>query len=241
MNKLLLVAPNRNDFDEHIVYLRSQGFDFDYEKSDGKILQRIEQEGFSGVIFMHRKEWNQGITLCSDIKKQTKIPVFMVSKQRCDKAALHMIQEGIFYFPEGTTPLYVSSIIRMYLEERVQQKKIAKEVDKNMTYDIEVNESTGQIFVGGKQVKCVGKTYELWLYLLKQGDSYTSEEEIYHNVWKSEALPGYKNTIRVYIKKIRDCIPEHMKDVCFVENARGIGYRFVGRYRMIKSVFFLKN
>lgn len=239
MKKLLLVTPNKKDFDEHIVYLQSEGFDFDYEKNDRKIIQRIEEEGFSGVVFSYKKEWKQCIALCSDVKKQAEVPVFMVSEHKFEEDALEVIRKGVFYFPQGSNPLYISSIIKMYLNESQKQRENELENSREESYDIEIKESTKQIFIEGKAIKCARKTYDLWRYLLEQGDSYTPDEEIYRDVWETEILHGYKDSIRVHIKKIRDCIPDNLKDLCFIENARGRGYRFVGRFRTIKSLFFI--
>lgn len=243
MYRLLLVAQNETDFEEHMIHLRTEGFDFGYERNNEKIEARIEREGFSGVVFVYKKDWQNCIEICTRIKERKNILMILVSGCNCEKEALYASRRGILYFPKGSTPFYISSIIKMCFmgQTKLGERYVAKahSPEEKPAYDVELKESTKEFFIGGKSVKCAGKVYELWKYLLGKGESFTSDEEIYRDVWETDILQGYKNTVRVHIKKIRDCIPENMKHICFIENARGKGYRFIGSYRCIKSFFFI--
>ena len=230
MEKLLLVTPQIEDFDDHIIHLRSEGFELHHEENEDNILSRLEEEVFSGVLFSDR--WKQNVKVCSEVKEKTKLPVFMISKHGSQKDAVNVLKKGVFCLPGEISPLYTSSIIRMYIDEKGKR-------ESEDACDIEVKESTQQFFVRGELVECTAQTYRLWRYLLEKGSDISPVDEIYRDVWKEDTLLGYERTVRVHINKIKKCIPEELRDVCFIENIRGKGYRFIGTFRTIKSFFFI--
>ena len=94
MEKLLLVTPQIEDFDDHIIHLRSEGFDLHHEENEDNILSRLEEEVFSGVLFSDR--WKQNVKVCSEVKEKTKLPVFMISKHGSQKDAVNVLKKGVF-------------------------------------------------------------------------------------------------------------------------------------------------
>lgn len=230
MEKLLLVAPKKEDFDDHITHLRSEGFDLHHEEDENNIMERLEKEVFSGVIFSDK--WKQSVEVCSNIKEKMQLPVFMISKHNSQEDAVEILRKGVLCLPNGISPLYSSSIIRMYIDEKGKNNSQA-------SYDIEVKESTQQFFVRGQLVECTAQTYRLWRYLLEKGSDISPIDVIYRDVWKEDTILGYERTVRVHINKIKNCIPKELRDICFIENIRGKGYRFIGTFRKIKSLFFI--
>lgn len=234
MQKLLLVAPDKRDFDGHVEYLCSEGFKLDYEENERRVLQRIEEEGFAGILFSYKKNWFQCFSICSDIKEKWRVPIFMISDYENDIDAFCAIKKGIYYFPTGSTPLYTSSFIRMFLDDREQfQPKTMVEKEETI-YDVEVEKTSGQVYVRGKRIKCIGKAYDLLLCLLSKPNEYCSEEDIFQKVWKTdELLQGYQNNVRVQINNLRKCLQMNIKDISLIENERSKGYRFMGSSRFI--------
>lgn len=91
--------------------------------------------------------------------------------------------------------------------------------------DIILNQEEKKVYVRGDAVALTATEYRILSFLMQNPGHVFSAEEIYENVWRSEAY-SVENTVMVHINRIRKKIeinpkkPEHLKVIW------GIGYVF---------------
>jgi two-component system alkaline phosphatase synthesis response regulator PhoP len=79
--------------------------------------------------------------------------------------------------------------------------------------------------VGGKEVECSTKEFELLRYLVRHRGHVVSRDQILNQVW-GYGYEGTARTIDNFVQKIRQKIEEDPEDPRWIRTIRGVGYRF---------------
>lgn len=82
-----------------------------------------------------------------------------------------------------------------------------------------VDERTGTISRGGKELRISRRAWNLLIYLLRNRGRIIDKEELLNNVWHDAHVT--EETLRAYIKELRKLLPQS------VETYKGRGYRLV--------------
>ena len=95
--------------------------------------------------------------------------------------------------------------------------------------ELVINAFAREVYLKGQQVFLRLKEFEILLYFAQNPNYIISKEEIYHEVWKTEDMPGtYSNTVAVHVRRIREKIEEDLYHPQYLETVWGYGYRFLG-------------
>ncbi len=95
--------------------------------------------------------------------------------------------------------------------------------------ELVINAFAREVYMKGKPVFLRLKEFEILLYFAQNPNYIITKEKIYHEVWKTEDMPGtYSNTVAVHVKRIREKIEEDMYHPQYLETVWGYGYRFLG-------------
>lgn len=81
------------------------------------------------------------------------------------------------------------------------------------------------VVVNGKVIEMSDLEFRLLLYLAKQPGRVFTYQQIYEGVW-GEEYAYEKGNIMSCIHHIREKIEADSKLPCYIENIRGVGYRF---------------
>ena len=90
---------------------------------------------------------------------------------------------------------------------------------------LEINTASYRVYVDGNEKKLTNLEYKLLLFLAEKPDRVFTYQQIYESVWE-EPYTYEKGNIMTHISHLKSKIesdPVHSK---FIENIRGVGYRF---------------
>lgn len=82
-----------------------------------------------------------------------------------------------------------------------------------------------KVFINGRNISLITLEYDLLVYLFKHCGQILSYMQIYEAVWK-EPYAGEKGNIMTHIRHLREKIESDPSQPRYIENIRGVGYRF---------------
>ncbi|MGO4106670.1 response regulator transcription factor [Paenibacillus sp. YAF4_2] len=173
---------------------------------DGKSsLLKARQFDYSLVVLDAVIPYENGIALCSKIKKDNDVPVIMITDN--EHQMLKSFQAGAddcvlkpFSFTEMI--LRIQVIIRRYTVRRSDDSKLRNKEFIKLSHLI-IERSAHRILADQKPVHFSLKEYELLLYMACNPNVVLTKEHLFHVVWKQEQPNNYR-TIDTHIKRIRD-------------------------------------
>ena len=159
-----------------------------------------------------------GWTVLREIRKQSKVPVIMLTARGEEQDELFGFELGVDeYISKPFSPKILVARIEAIL------KRINGEKKKIRNYDgIVIDEDGRTVTVDGKKIDLSLREYELLKYLLDNEKIALSRDKILNNVWNYDYY-GDSRTIDSHIKKIRHKLGKKGK---YIETIRGIGYKF---------------
>lgn len=194
---------------------------------DGKSsFLKARQFDYSLVILDAAIPYQDGITLCSKIKKDNEVPVIVVTDN--DHQMLESFHAGaddcvLKPFSSTEMILRIQAIIRRYTARRSNDSIIRNREFIKLSHLI-IEPSAHRILADHKPVHFSLKEYELLLYMASNPNIVLTKEHLFHVVWKQEQPKNYR-TIDTHIKRIRDKLSKASTvSRNMIQTIWGIGY-----------------
>ena len=169
-----------------------------------------------------------GIDLCLEIRNRVQCPILFMSckSEEIDKiVALSVGGDDYITKPFNSGEL----IARVKAHLRRERRARSNGEEKITTYECEgliLNELGRSLTLDGNPVSLTAKEFDILAILIKSPRRVFSMEQLFELVWKEESLTGDCRTIMVYISNIRKKIEPKERDVKYIFNIRGVGYKF---------------
>lgn len=172
------------------------------------------------------KDWGNGVDLISRLRKNTYIPIIVVSAQTAESAKVMALNAGADdYVVSGCNPLELLARVKCQLRRCGQLVKVQANVDGIYRVDgLEVNDMYRKVTVEGREVKLTPIEYKILKLLIQERGRVFSVDRIYESIWKMQAI-GADNTIAVHIRHIREKIENNPKDPHYLKVVWGTGYK----------------
>ena len=98
-------------------------------------------------------------------------------------------------------------------------------VDELVEGNIRLNAVNNTMYVGGQQVDCTMKEFELLKLLMENKGVTMKKEYLFSNIWGSDSESELQ-TLTVHIKWLREKIEKNPKKPEHIITEWGVGYRF---------------
>ncbi|WP_053376627.1 response regulator transcription factor [Paenibacillus sp. FJAT-27812] len=194
---------------------------------DGKSsLLKVRHLDYSLVVLDAAIPYQNGITLCSKIKKDNEVPVIVVTDN--DHQMLESFQAGaddcvLKPFSSTELVLRIRAIIKRYTAWR-SDGLIIRDRELIKLSHLIIERSAHRILVDHIPVHFSLKEYELLLYMANNPNVVLTKEHLFHVVWKHEQPRNYR-TIDTHIKRIRDKLSKASTvSRNMIQTIWGIGY-----------------
>ncbi|MFZ3580061.1 response regulator transcription factor [Virgibacillus sp. DJP39] len=167
-----------------------------------------------------------GIEVCRMIRKESNIPILMMSAKKSDTDKIIGLGIGADdYITKPFSPRELVARIKAHLR-RYKYLSGNNEDDGIIQYgDLKLNKNRFEVFVSGDQVNLSAKEFQLLHLLVSHKGQVFSKEQLYENVWGYSHL-GDSNTVTVYMRKIREKIEVDSSKPNYIQTVWGIGYKF---------------
>lgn len=209
------------------IYLSKEGYNVLKAYDGNECLKVINNNTIHLVILDIMMPKKDGIETLNEIRKNSSIPVIMLSAKSEDEDKINGLNLGADdYVTKPFNPLEliarVNSGIRRYTKLGSADEKEGKNIYKSG--DLIIDDDLKKVTVDGKEVKLTPTEYNILKFLLKNKGIVYSIEQIYENVWDDETYAA-ENIIAVHIRHIREKIEINPKEPKYLKVIWGIGYK----------------
>lgn len=209
------------------IYLSKEGYNVLKAYDGNECLKVINNNTIHLVILDIMMPKKDGIETLDEIRKNSSIPVIMLSAKSEDEDKINGLNLGADdYVTKPFNPLEliarVNSGIRRYTKLGSADEKEGKNIYKSG--DLIIDDDLKKVTVDGKEVKLTPTEYNILKFLLKNKGIVYSIEQIYENVWDDEAYAA-ENIIAVHIRHIREKIEINPKEPKYLKVIWGVGYK----------------
>ena len=168
-----------------------------------------------------------GEEVCRQIRKQSRIPVIMLTARAGEEDILEGLGLGADdYITKPFIPRQlvarVNAVLRRTEHELVPLADLLKFND-----DLEIDNLKHEVCKNSKVVNLTPNEYRILMTLIKYPNKTFTREELIDLAF-DEDYSGYSRTIDTHIKNLRQKIETDAGNPCYILTIHGIGYRFGG-------------
>lgn len=193
-------------------------------------LLKILKDGFVRLIIidveLNGKDWREGVDVLAGIRRESRIPMIVVSAQSAEEAKIMALEAGADdYVAAGCNPLEL--LARVKGQIRRYNQLVGQDGDWEHIYRVgglEVNDRYRRVTVDGREVRLTPIEYNILKLLVKESGRVFSIDQIYESTWHMQAI-GADNTIAVHIRHIREKIESNPKEPRYLKVVWGTGYK----------------
>jgi two-component system, OmpR family, response regulator ResD len=162
-----------------------------------------------------------GWTVCREIRKQSKVPVVMLTARSEDFDEVHGLEIGADDYvkkPVKPTTL-IARINALFRRTERDNNKLV------MSYNgLEIDDSSHVVKIDGHEIALSPKEYTLLVILVENNGKVISREQLLNQVWGYNYYGGLR-TVDTHINRLRMKLLN--KGDC-IHTIRGFGYKFEG-------------
>ena len=206
------------------LYLEKEGFQTVVCLDGKRAIEIFREGGIDLAILDIMMPKTDGVTVCREIRKESKMPVIMLTAkgETFDKVlCLDLGADDYIVKPfEGKELVArVKAVLRRTLPEDTENaEKIVSH--ENLT----VNLTNYELIINGNSMDIPPKELELLYYLASHPNRVFTREQLLEDVWGFDYY-GDSRTVDVHIKRIREKI-EGLSEKWTLKTVWSVGYKF---------------
>ncbi len=177
-------------------------------------------------IEMEPNGMGNGIELIAGLRKQSALPIMVMSKQDAETAKIMALNAGADdYVTADCSPLEVLARVNSHLRRYLQLANLCSRIDNVYEVDgLEINDIQRTVYVEGREVKLTPIEYKILRLLVQKRGHVLSIEQIYKAIWQMQPI-GADNTVAVHIRHIREKIETNPRKPRYIKVVWGNGYK----------------
>ena len=165
-----------------------------------------------------------GITTCEELRKipelESSIIAFLTARSEEYSEIAGFAVGADDYISKPIRPKVLTARIQALLKRFVTKQKTLSSTAILTIDKITIDTDRHLVIVDGEELSLPNKEFKLLRLLTSKPERVFTREEIYNDVWGSDAFVGDR-TIDVHIRKLREKIGDE-----YFETVKGIGYKF---------------
>ena len=200
-------------------FLRVSNYSVSIASSGEKAISLFEKYGAKLVLLDIMLPGMDGFEVCSRIRKNSDIPVFVVSAKVSKEDKLSGLILGADDYVEK--PYDIDILLAKI--DGLFKRRYAKDsiIDGNIAIDIAGNKA----FLDDKQLELTIKEFELLKLLVENKGKALRKEYIFNQIWGSDSFSEMQ-TLTVHIKWLRQKIEVDAKNPVRILTVWGTGYKY---------------
>jgi two-component system OmpR family response regulator len=222
--KLIYIADDEKKIQDLIkMFLKKEGYDVEIFSDGSTLLEAFKKKPADMLILDIMMPKLDGLTLCSEIRKESNVPIIIISAKDSEGDKIAGLTLGSDdYMTKPFSPvelvLRVNSIFRRMEFQNVESTK----EDIINVLDITIYPEGRSATCSGKDLKLTPMEFSLLLYLAKRVNKGISREELLNRVWGYESEVDTRATDDM-IKRIRKKLID-LGSVLKIETLWGFGF-----------------
>lgn len=160
-----------------------------------------------------------GWQVCREIRKQSKLPIIMLTAKGDERDELLGFQLGV---DEYISKPFSPKILVARVEALLRRANVLNVTEQIETGGILIDKAAHRVIIDGKDIELSFKEFELLTYFVENQGIALSREKILNNVWNYDYF-GDARTIDTHVKKLRSKMGEKGE---YIKTIWGMGYKF---------------
>lgn len=207
--------------------MQKSGMDAHQATSPTEAFTELSQWPYCLVImdipFLTKKHFNQIHTMRESIT----IPILALIAKADEGGKAALFRAGVNACLEKPVDLIVctaqaESLVQLYLEAQAEDIEHKPLVFGN---ELIINPIYRQVIIDGEPLTLTRTEFDLLFCLAQHPGQVWSRGQLYSYVWADDLGASGDNTVRAHIGNIRKKLADTRKN--YIQNSRGVGYRFV--------------
>ncbi|MCI9178341.1 MAG: response regulator transcription factor [Clostridia bacterium] len=220
MQKILIVEDDEKLRNELEIFLNNNGYQVKTLKSFENTIQDILDLNPDLLLLDINLPGADGEHICKEIRKQSNLPIIMVTSRDNEIDELLSINNGADQYV--TKPFNIHILLAKISSLLRRSNMLLENSEKIDAKEFVLNTSNSTIEKEGKIIELTKNEYKILKYLVQNRKRIVSREEIMECLWESESFID-DNTLTVNITRLRSKLEElNLKEL--LETKRGQGY-----------------
>lgn len=195
--------------------------------SIAETLGTFADDDFCLVVMDIRLSEADGMEVLRIIRGMKNIPILVLTEELETYEKTAIFREGATAFLEKLVDIIVcvaqiNSLIQLYIEAQAENRVLQPLI---FGTELVIDPMYRHVIVDGELMKLTRTEFDLLFCLAKRPGQVWSRSQLYHHVWSDDLDMDGDNTVRAHIGNLRKKLADAGKD--YVQNSRGIGYKFV--------------
>lgn len=221
--RILIVDDDANICELVRLYLEKEGYETTVCFNGEKALEVFRAGGIDLMILDIMMPKTDGITVCREVRKESKVPIIMLSAkgETFDKViCLELGADDYIVKPfEGKElTARVKAVLRRSSYSESEEEKIVN------FEGLSINLTNYELSLDGKNIDIPPKELELLYYLASHPNRVFTREQLLEDVWGFDYF-GDSRTVDVHVKRLREKI-EGYEDKWSIKTVWSVGYKF---------------
>ena len=205
--------------------MRSYGFLPDTVMTGEEAIERIMNIGYALVLLDINLKGINGFQVIERIRKNGQnLPIIVISARKEEYDTLYGLDIGADdYITKPFNPVILGAKAKALVRRSKAPSGTCGEI---MTVGpFSYNLSTLRFYKGGAEIELTGRENAIMKLFLDNAGRVFSREMIFDLIWADPSADS--SAVPVYINRLRQKIEDDPAAPAFIQNIRGIGYRFV--------------
>lgn len=227
MQKILVCDDDKEIVEAIKIYLSGEGYQVLPCYDGTEALEILEKESVDLIILDVMMPGMDGIHTTLKVRETSSVPIIILSAKGEDQDKILGLNIGADdYLTKPFNPLELVARVKSQIRRYTQLGNMSGESNEHIFTcgDLEINDETKEVTVGGEIAKLTPIEYNILLLLVKNPGKVFSIDDIYESIWNEEAI-GADNTVAVHIRHIREKIEIDPKNPKYVKVVWGVGYK----------------
>lgn len=217
---ILIVEDNDELAEVLLDFLAAEGYEAEIAENGYEALELFAAHSPRLVILDIMLPGMDGLTVCTEIRRLSDVPVIIVSARGEKTDMLDGLGMGADDYIEKPYDIDILLAKINGIFERRYRGRMIKE--GSLTIDCAKRE----VYLDGRPLPLTVKEYELLLLLVTNKEKVISKEELFNKVWGVES-ESEQQTLTVHIKRLRQKIEKDPGNPRCILTVWGVGYKFV--------------
>ena len=205
--------------------IKSNGIDADTVSSGEQALERLEGQTYDLILLDVNMQGMDGFACVEAIRRRgIRTPIMIVSARQEDVDTLYGLDIGADdYITKPFNPITLGAKAKALIRRSRNTLPDAEQVltAGPFTY----NTSTLRLYKNGREISLSAKENAMMKLFMDNVNRIFSKDMLYDLIWGEVVID--ENAIMVYVSRLRQKIEDDPANPKFIQNVRGIGYRFV--------------
>jgi len=224
-DKVLIVDDDKDVLNTLYKVIKSNGIDVDLSESGEDALAKLDETKYDCMLLDINMNGIDGFDVIKDLRgKGNNIPIIIVSGRKEDYDTLYGLDLGADdYITKPFNPVVLGAKVKATIRRFKTGPSGADPIIKAGPFAY--NTSTLRLYKNDEEIVLTSKENAMMKLFMDNINRIFSKDMLYEMIWNENIID--ENAIMVYINRLRQKIEDDPSHPKFIQNVRGLGYRFI--------------